>query len=278
MDLWHVAAALLSAVLHAGWNAAVKASADPKSAMTAQMVMSALLVVPVLAWTGLPQQAAWPWLAGSTLLNLATVIALLKAYEGAGFGVAYPIVRAVAVLLVVPLATFLSGESLSLIGLAGIGFVVASLLTLALGNTGAHALPRTALGWIAVAGLTTAAYVMCDAQGVRRAGSALAYGCAVSITNAAVMLAVRWNALPARADLGRYALWAVPVALAAVVSYLLILWVWTVAPVAPSAALRDTSATFAILIAVLWLREPMTWQRLVATLLAAAAIPLLRLA
>ena len=36
MDATYVAAALLSAILHAGWNAAVKASRDPARAMTAQ--------------------------------------------------------------------------------------------------------------------------------------------------------------------------------------------------------------------------------------------------
>jgi drug/metabolite transporter (DMT)-like permease len=66
-------------------------------------------------------------------------------------------------------------------------------------------------------------------------------------------------------------------ALAAVVSYLLILWVWSGAPIAPAAALRDTSAVFALLIAVVWLKEPFTPMRVVAVLLAAAAVPLLRL-
>jgi hypothetical protein len=49
----------------------------------------------------------------------------------------------------------------------------------------------------------------------------------------------------------------------AVISYLLILWVWSVAPIAPAAALRDTSAAFAILIAILWLKEPFTRLRVV---------------
>ena len=59
-------------------------------------------------------------------------------------------------------------------------------------------------------------------------------------------------------------------------SYLLILWVWSHAPIAPAAALRDTSAIFAILIAVFWLKEPFTPTRAAAVLLAAAAIPQLR--
>jgi drug/metabolite transporter (DMT)-like permease len=70
----------------------------------------------------------------------------------------------------------------------------------------------------------------------------------------------------------------VPTAIAAILSYLLILWVWSEGPIAPAAALRDTSAVFALLIAILWLKEPFTRTRLLAILLAAAAVPLLRFA
>jgi drug/metabolite transporter (DMT)-like permease len=70
---------------------------------------------------------------------------------------------------------------------------------------------------------------------------------------------------------------ALPAAFASAASYLLILWVWSHAPVAPAAALRDTSALFAILIAVIFLKEPFTVRRAAAVALAAAAVPLLRL-
>ncbi|TXL69415.1 hypothetical protein FHP25_39180 [Vineibacter terrae] len=278
MDAIHVAAALLSAVLHAGWNAAVKASARPPQMMTAQMTMSALIVLPGLLWTGLPATASWPWIAGSTTSNLIAVTALLRAYEASGFGIAYPVVRAVCVLLVVPLAAALSGETLSLAGLAGVSLISLSLLLLAMGNAGPGAVPRAAIGWIAVAGVATAAYVMCDAQGVRRAGSPLAYGFVVSITNAVLMLWWQRKASRPWQVLAQHAAAAVPLSIAAVASYLLILWVWTRAPIAPAAALRDTSAIFAILIAIVWLREPFTRLRLLAIGLAAAAVPLLRLA
>lgn len=278
MGLVHVAVALLSALLHAGWNAVVKADPRPKDAMTAQMVMSALLVVPVLVWTGFPASAAWPWMVASTSLNLLTVTALLKAYEVLGFGVAYPMVRAVTVLGVVPLSAAFAGEALSSAGVAGIGLICLSLLMLGLANSGPGAITRTGAIWIAISGATSAAYVMCDAQGVRLAGSSLAYGCTVSITNAIAMsfkqkaLSRPWRMLAV--DLLRMT----PTSIAAAVSYLSILWVWSVAPIAPAAALRDTSAIFAILIAVFWLKEPLSRLRLMAVLLAAAAIPMLRFA
>jgi drug/metabolite transporter (DMT)-like permease len=282
MDLLHVAAALASALLHAGWNAAVKASPHPKAAMTAQMLASAAIVLPGLLWTGLPAQESWIWIAASTSLNLATVTSLLRAYALFGFGIAYPVVRALSVLLVVPLAAILSGETLTLCGLIGVGLVSASLLLLAVGNSGQGAAPRRALGWIAIAGTATAAYVMCDAQGVRHAGSPFAYGFAVSVTNAAAMSLTQHRTKNSGAGawriVARHAPGAIPMAIAAVSSYLLILWVWSGAAIAPAAALRDTSAVFALVIAIVWLKEPFTRLRLFAILLSSVAVPLLRFA
>ena len=279
MELWHVVAALVSALLHAGWHAVVKADARPAEMMTAQMVMAALLVVPGLVWTGLPAPLSWPWLAASTALNLTAVTSLLRAYELVGFGIGYPVIRALAVLLVVPAATVLSGETLSLYGLAGVAMMSVALLLLGFGNAGKAGLPPAAFVWIALSAVSAATNVLCDAQGVRTSGSPWAYGFAVSITNAAVMLGRQTigGAKPLRL-LSDHAWKALPIAVASVISYQLILLVWSSAPIAPSAALRDTSAIFAVLIAVFWLKEPLTRLRLLAVLFAAAAVPLLRFA
>lgn len=277
MSLLDVAAALLSALLHAGWNAAVKANRHPAQAMMAQMVLGAILVAPLLLWTGLPALNAWPWIAGSALLNLLTVSALLRAYELGGFGIVYPVVRALAVLFVVPLAALVTGHLVGWGAFAGIAIIAVSLGVLAWDASRGHALVLQAIGWAALAGLGTAAYILCDAQGVRASGSPLAYGFAASITNALAMCWRQRRAGPVWPQLKGQWLYALPVAVASMVSYVLILWVWSHAPIAPAAALRDTSAVFAILIAVLWLREPLTRTRLAAVLLAAAAVPLLRL-
>ena len=277
MEAIDVAAALLSDVLHASWNAAVKASRDPTRAMTAQMLLGAILVLPALVWSGLPAPAAWPWIAASTLMNVLTIFALLRAYELGGFGIVYPVGRAIAVLLVVPLVAIFAGGWPGPAALCGIAVIALSLTVLAWETLRARGLSAKALAWTVAAGLGTAAYILCDASGVRAAGSPWVYGFVVSITNAAAMcwrqraLGAPWRQLE-----GQWTV-ALPVAVASMVSYLLILWVWGHAPIAPSAALRDTSAVFAILIAVVWLKEPFTRTRIVAVLLAAAAVPLLRL-
>jgi drug/metabolite transporter (DMT)-like permease len=144
--------------------------------------------------------------------------------------------------------------------------------------------PPKALAWTLLAGALTSAYVLSDAQGARAGGAdasvasgPLAYGLAVSVTNG---LAMSWVSRRVGAPwvlLARHWRLVVPLSLASMVSYLLILWVFTQAPVAPAAALRDTSAFFAVLIAVLWLKERLRPWRLLALALVVAGVPLLRL-
>ena len=279
MDTPLFLAALASAFLHAAWNAAIKAHPQPRQAMAAQMVTAALLCVPGLLWLGPPPPAAWPWLLLSTAMNTGTVLALLKAYESGGFGTVYPIARATAVLGVAAVAPLLLGERLSATALLGVGLVVAALALLALDTRrgGAHGLHGRALAWTLVAGAFIAACVLADAQGVRHTGSALTYGFTVSIVNGAVMSWINRGAGPPWVVVRACARVAVPASIVAMTSYLLILWVFRHAPVALGSALRDTSAIFAMLIAVLWLKEPLHRGRLAVLLLAMAGVPLLRL-
>lgn len=277
MQSEYIIAALLSAVLHAGWNAAVKAHPRPTEAMASQMMTSALLVLPGLLWTGLPAAGAWPWIIASMTMNTITVVALLKSYELAGFGIAYTFGRAVSVLCVVPMAAAIAGDRIGVSALAGIGLIVTSLGVLALSSQREKPLGKEALVWILVAGASSAAYIICDAQGVRQAGSPLAYGFTVSIANA-IAMGVRLRHVSSPVSILRDN-WRIglPTSIAAVLSYVLILWVWSHTPIAPASALRDTSSVFAIIIATVFLKEPLTVRRIIAVTLAIVAVPLLRL-
>jgi drug/metabolite transporter (DMT)-like permease len=278
MDGTVVAAALLSALLHAAWNAAVKASPDPGAAMTAQVVGAGLLALPALAVLPLPGREALPWIAGSTLLNLLAVAATLRGYRAGGaFGLVYPVARSVSPLLVALMAAALLGDRPSPVGVAGIVAVSAGVALLA---TGADRGRPAVLLWSLAAGAASAAYAICDAQGARLSPSPLGYGCVMAAINAVafgalhrarghgpVAVAVRAN--PLVATLG---------AAVAMASYLLIIWVWTRAPIAVGAALRDTSVVFGALIGAVAFREPITPRRLVAIGLAAAGAGALRFA
>jgi drug/metabolite transporter (DMT)-like permease len=282
MDSWLVAAALASALLHASWHAFVKSSAQPTHAMTAQMVGSAVLSAPALFWTGLPGLAAVPWMIGSTLLSICAVSAILRGYAHGGFGVVYPMTRASSVLLVLPLAAAVAGEWPAPTGLAGVALVSGAVMLLALrsgrNQEGASGISRKALTWVLIAAVFTAGYIVCDAQGVRRAGSTLAYGLASSVANGALWLLLQHRRGIRLREVAT-AEWrpALLTVAAAMSSYLLILWVYTRAPIALGSALRDTSAIFATLIALTLLKEPFDRTVVVAVALATAGSVLIRL-
>ena len=134
-----------------------------------------------------------------------------------------------------------------------------------------------ALGWTLAAGALTACTVLSDAQGVRAGSSALAYGCTVSVSNALAMSWLQRSAGSPWHLVRTHLRVAAPAAVASMASYLLILWVFRHAPVAPAAALRDTSAVFAMLIAAIWLKERLHGLRWAVLVLAMAGVPLLRL-
>lgn len=279
MDTPVFLAALLSALLHASWNAAVKAHPQPQEAMAGQMVGAALIGAPALLWVGLPPLAALPWMLLSTGINTLAVLTLLRAYRSGAFGTVYPVARAVSVMGVAGVAPLAMGEPLGLVAGLGVGLVAVSLSLLAWDAraAGRGVWDGPALAWTLVSGVCTAGYVLADAAGVRSSGSALSYGFAVSILNA---LAIGW----VQRRLGhplqlmwRHARLTVPAALVSSVSYLLILWAYQNAPVAQAAALRDTSAVFAMLIGAVWLHEPLRARRWALLGLALVGVALLRL-
>ncbi len=290
-----VLAALASALLHALWNAAVKAGPDPDTRMLAQMVAGAVFVLPALFWIGLPDPVAWPWLAASTVLNACTVLAILRAYERGGFGIVYASVRALSVVLVVPLAALLADEVPARLELAGVLLIAMSLTLLALGDRvpamrrhvehgrgpafrasvdlkGVPSMTRSTLLWILLAGMTAAGYAICDARAVRADGAALPYALTVSVANAVFMALLRARRIPLwRIEAREWGI-ALPVALAALASYALLLWAVTTAPVAPTMALRDTSAFFGLIIGLVWFGERLTGPRVIALLIAAGGV------
>lgn len=272
-----VAAAVLSAFLHAAWNAGVKASADPPGAMVAQVVGSGLIAVPLLLLVPLPSRAALPWLCGSALFSLLTFLAYLRGYaHGGGFGLVYPLARASSPPLVLLLVLALRGETVGPLGLLGIALVSGGV---ALFTAGEGRYRPAALGYALLAGACSACYALCDANGARLSPSVLGYGLTVSIINAAVFGGfhrLRHGMSLLRA-LRTHRAMATVASGAATASYVLILWVWSHAPVALGAALRDTSLVFAALIATR-LGEKLTRLRLGAIALVTVGACLIRFA
>ncbi|VXB09380.1 EamA family transporter [Massilia sp. 9I] len=271
-----LAAVLCAALLHAAWNAAIKAEPDKLRAASAVTLGAALVGAISLLFLRAPLPASWPFIAGSAALHLVYYRLLAATYRDADFSHAYPLMRGAAPVLV---ALANSGsEALHSAQALAIALVFAGGAVVCVGG-GLHSSRRT-LGLALVTALVVAACTLVDGLGVRRSGAPAAYtawlflltGFGVTLTGPRRL----------RGELGAY-LAARPLlvlggGIATGGSYGIALWAMTLAPIAVVAALRETSIVFAAAIAAWVLRERVGPARIAGAVLIAGGAAVLRLA
>jgi len=275
-----LAALLFAALLHASWNAALKAQPDTRLAALAVSAGAAILAALTLPFLPAPAAASWPFIALSGAIHIAYYLLLAASYRHADIGHAYPLMRGTAPVLVALAGTVLAAESLPAGQWGAIGLICAGSVALTLGARGHASGGVKANALILLTAIVIAAYTLVDGLGVRRSGSPAAYTAWVLLLAGASNVMLSWR--DARARLGNYLL-ARPLLVflggaATVGSYAIALWAMTRAPVAVVAALRETSIVFATAIAVFVLRERAAPARLCGAGLVALGAAAVRLA
>lgn len=276
MSLLVFATVLAAAAIHAGWNAVVKLGRD--ALLSTVLVAGAAALIALAALPLLPPvaPAAWPLLLLSGALEVGYYALVAAAYGAADMSRAYPLMRGTPPLVVALVSVAALGTALSPAGWAGIGLISAGLAGLALAGRGGNA--RGTLFALAN-GLVIASYTLVDGVGVRLSGAPVTYTMWVFLLSGAPLVA--W-ALLRRPAIFAYLRgnWRLGLAggVGTLVSYGLVLWAMTEAPVPLVAALRETSILFGAALAALVLREKIGLPRLAAILVVAAGAMVLRLA
>lgn len=250
-----LALVLLAAVLHAGWNAWVKATG--RAAFAIGLVSIGWCVVAAIALPFLPRphRAAWPFLAASVVIHLGYMVGLARLYSAADLSKAYVLVRALPPLLVSVLSVALLGDRLTGLRWVGVGAVILGVIAVAPPDRRAWtpALLRALVPTV----LTIAAYTLVDGVGARRSGSPVAYALALSLIQGGLYVLVvligdgRAFVAFARAHAGPGLL----AGFASVIAYTSVLWCMTRAPIGIVAALRESSVLVASFLGAALLRE-----------------------
>jgi drug/metabolite transporter (DMT)-like permease len=266
---------LSAAVMHASWNALVKAAADRAATLAAVAAAHAAGGLLLIALSGVPLPAAWPYVAASTLIHYAYYVLLFQAYRLGDLSQVYPISRGMAPALVALGTYMLIGEMLTPLEWAGLAAVSFGILLLALQRGAAHSSPRT-VGVAIVLGLTIAGYSVADGIGVRAAGEPLAYMGWLFLLEAPVPLFVLWN----RRRTGTPLDWqAFRIGLIggvlSVTAYGVVLYAKTIAPIGAVSAVRESSVIIAALIGVVMFGERPWRGRLAAAVVVACGIVML---
>lgn len=278
-------AVLFGALLHASWNAFIKAGKD-KSLDTALVhSLGFFVAIPLLMHSGLPKPAAWPYMAASLAIHLGYYIALAGAYKYGDLGLTYPLMRGCAPLLVALGSMGFIGEALSHTAWIGVAVLCVGVVTLGLSRSAMHVEGShrgKALAFALTNAVIIALYTVIDGIGVRVSGDAMAYVAGLFLFDGLpFMLLVLWRRPGRRLEALAYMKGRWPIAmlgaLASLSSYGIALWAMTRAPVAVVAALRETSVLFATVIGTFFLREHFGWQRAIGTLVIVAGVMALRL-
>lgn len=162
----------ISAFAHAFWNLLGKRQ-NPSTAFFliatafAATCLSPLLIIYRGTFPSIPRQV-WLWVGLTSIFEVIYYIGLAGAYRHGDLSVAYPLARALPVVLVAILTAVLSlGKPLSLVGVAGILLVVIGCLVLPLRNLRNIHLDKSMTLCFLLAGLAalgTTGYTLVDNQ------------------------------------------------------------------------------------------------------------------
>jgi drug/metabolite transporter (DMT)-like permease len=249
-----VGAVLFAALLHATWNAVLRARADRLWSITVMSLMSGVLGAAAAIFLPAPAASSWPFIALSASLQIAYCLALVRAYRHGLLGEIYPIARGASPLLVTLGAWLLAGERLPPVALAGIALVSAGIVGIAFGR--ARLDGRSLLAALAT-GLLIAAYTVTDGLGSRLSGAAPSYAAwlflAQGLPMPLVYFAIR-RAFPPLA-LDGDTVKSLAGGAFSLIAYGVVIWALSRSPMGQVSALRETGILFALVIGVLFLKE-----------------------
>jgi drug/metabolite transporter (DMT)-like permease len=253
-----------AALLHATWNAVVKSDGDRLALIKVLCITQLVLSVCLAPFVAVPAPESWPYLVASPVLAVGYFVLLSRAYHVGDLSLVYPLARGVAPLIVAVISVSVLGEHLNRASQIAILFIGLGITSLAL-TRGAAGLrdPRPALLALGTGGLI-AGYTILDGLGVRAAGSVHGFMVWVQIITTVLTIAcVHWLQHGRRAPITRRSRNAgVATGVISYISSWLILWAYTLAPLAMVSALRETGIVFAVIIGVVFLKERLNLARL----------------
>lgn len=273
---------LAAAVMHAAWNAMIKAGEDRLVRQTFVTLAPAFVTLPALFFLPPMAPGAWPWLFTSASIHCLYYVALLGAYRHGDLSKVYPIARGSAPGLVAVGAWLVAGESVSLLELLGLAILSAGLMALAWRPRRQARQPgeRPAVLYALMTGLTIAAYSLADGQGVRASGGGEARFTYIAwlftIDSLPLVAFTLWKRRGQLRVRRQDALYGSLGGLISALAYGIVIWAMSVAPMTHVVALRETSVLFAALIGTRLLAEPFGRRRMAAACVIVAGAALLQ--
>jgi drug/metabolite transporter (DMT)-like permease len=279
MSLTVMIVVLLAALMHASWNFLVKRSEDKHLGMSAIVLGHTPFAAAALLFAPLPQPASLPYLIAGAMLHTGYQLFLLNAYRIGDLSQVYPLARGVAPIIVAGISVIFLSVDLSVLELSAIILIGTGIMSLTLARRSDGLRNARASSLAIITGGFIAAYSLVDGLGAREAGTSLGfYGC-LSMVNAFIFAAIMRIMRPGLVKTVVRQNWRLALSggCASFTAYALVVWAFTLAPIAMVSALRETSIIFALLLSVFSLKEELDLVKVLATMATMLGIGILRI-
>lgn len=270
---------LFSAFMHAAWNSVVKAGSNRFMTLALVDGTALLLCLVFLPFIAVPTAEVWVFIAISVVLNTIYRLLLVRAYDTGDFGQVYPIVRGVPPVIVAIISGLFLAEKLTFGGYLGVALISAGIISLTVVRNLTREL-MTPIVMACAAGVFIAGYTIVDALGVRASDTVIQFIIYLTIFQSVPMPALAWardrNAFQAHF----LSHWKSGVmgGMAYLASYGLVLYAFSIVPVAKVSALRETSVVIAAIIASVFFKETFGIKRFFSAALICVGIILIKTA
>jgi drug/metabolite transporter (DMT)-like permease len=248
---------LLSAALHAGWNAWVKSGTERYLDTLSIVVGSAAVAACCIVFLPSPARASWPCIVGSSLIHVGYFTLVALAYQHGDMSLVYPLTRGSAPALTALASAAILHEAPSMGGWAGILLVSGGVLLLAADSHRAGNVRAVPVVLALSNAAVVVTYTLVDGTGARLSAHPFSYTSWMTLLTAAMFAPIAVSVRGREAIRHVAAGWPKAAAGGACTlgSYSLALWAMTLAPLALVSAIRETSIVFGTVIAVALLGE-----------------------
>ena len=272
-----VALVLISALLHALWNALLRLEPDKDRGLVAAVTVAMLLAAIVAVVRGALGEPAFAgilpvgWALAAGVLEWVYFVALAKALARGALGPVYTVSRGGAIVAIWPLSVAIFGEPVTGASIAGSAIVLGGLaLTSAgRGDPARHGASGSALAWAVACAAAIAGYHLAYKAALGAGGSSSAVFALALALATAINLSTRRGVLAyARQRMPR----VIAMGVVCGTSFLILLQALAAGGAGFVMTLRNTSVLFAIVLAFAIGERPGRFQIAGAVLVAAGAV------
>lgn len=279
MDTEVFLAIIFAAFLHATWNAMVKSHGDKPVAVAAIVlghIPAALIVILLLPP---PTKESIPFILLSALVHQGYQWFLLKAYRSGDYVKVYPIARGFGPIVVTFISLIFIGVILSRYELFGIIIICVGILSLSFQDFNNYKNTQS-IGLALLTGLFIGMYSMVDGYGARISFSPISFISWSFILNGLIFsYLLKFTGHPN--VLKKIYQEAKGIFLVggtfSYITYAIVIWGFTKAPIPLVSALREISVVIALIIGSIFLKERVTFLKSLSVLLIFTGVVLIKL-